>query len=115
MEPFHDEFVICSLLEMKSLEEQLQDDLLDITDQAMSLRYYPTRFIQMIHESGALVTAKSLLRDSDIQAGLMRLWELGRLDLSLEAQVLQPKYTDLFSPEERRSARERLEKMGWKL
>ena len=99
--------------QVETIEDRFKRDLLDISEQATKLHYYPARFVQMIHELGAFPTAKALLIDADIQSGLVRLWELGRLDLSLEAQVLKPEYSSEFSDVERRSARERLEKLGW--
>jgi len=41
------------------------------------------------------------------------LWECGRLDLSMEALVIDPRFEELFSAEEREIARERLVAYGW--
>ena len=79
---------------------------------AAELGYRPTYFIRMVHEFGGVGTAKRLLSTEDLQAGLTRLWELGRLDLSVEASVLQGPWKELFSDDERREARERLKAYG---
>ena len=49
------------------------------------------------------------------QSGLTRLWELGRLDLSVEAHVIKPEYSALFTEDERRVCAERLESFGYKV
>jgi hypothetical protein len=44
----------------------------------------------------------------DVSDGFTTLWELKRLDLSVEAFVLRPEYAPLFTEEERAIARARL-------
>lgn len=51
---------------------------------------------------------KRLLSSRTIQTGFERLWEMGRLDLSVEAHVLMDRYWGLFHDEGRREARDRL-------
>ena len=75
--------------------------------------YNPTRFHQMVQEHGGVETAKRLLATPDVQVGLTTLWECGRLDLSMEALVIDPRFEELFSAEEREIARERLVAYGW--
>jgi len=75
--------------------------------------YNATRFIQMMAEKGGLATAKTLLTANTPQEGFTRLWECGRLDLTVEALVLSPEYHELFTDEERRTAQQRLEDYGY--
>ena len=75
--------------------------------------YNATRFLQMLTEHGGLGTAKRLLASDEIQYGFTELWERGRLDLTVEAHVLKPKFQDLFSDEERQRARSRLKAHGY--
>lgn len=75
-------------------------------------RYNPTYFMRMVSEHGAVGAAKRLLASSGVQSGLLTLWECGRLDMSIEAMVIKPKYAALFTPDEIRSARIRLESLG---
>lgn len=74
--------------------------------------YRPTYFLQMINERGGVGAARSLLvgRASD---GFAKLWELGRLDLSVEALILQPAWHDLFTSEDKRVASDRLRAAGY--
>ena len=90
-------------------------DFLDISEQASKFGYYPTYFMQMLRDDNdAVKTARRLLKDTKIQSGLIRLWTEKSLHLSVEAQILKDEYLDLFSPEERRTALLRLEKLGYK-
>ena len=45
--------------------------------------------------------------------GFATLWQHNRLDLSVEAHVLKPEYTELFSDEERQLCRDRLKEFGY--
>lgn len=76
--------------------------------------YRPTYFLSMVREHGDLEAARRLINSSVLQSGLTRLWELGLLDQSAEALVLQDRWHDLFTEDERRKARERLIAHGYK-
>ena len=67
----------------------------------------------MVNEKGGLATAKALLAKPEPQEGFTTLWECGRLDLSMEALVIAPRFEELFSVEERERAKERLVAYGW--
>ena len=50
--------------------------------------YNPTYWLRMIHENGTVQAAKRLLRGPRASDGSTRLWEEGRLELSVEFLVL---------------------------
>jgi hypothetical protein len=70
-------------------------------------------FRQMIDQFGAVEAAKRLLISRDIQTGLIRLWELQALDRSMEALVIQERFTCLFTEDEIEEACRRLSEMGY--
>ncbi len=70
--------------------------------------YNATRFLQMVAERGGLETARQLLNAAAVSDGFTALWEKGRLDLSVEFQMLQPQFEDLFTEDERETALQRL-------
>jgi hypothetical protein len=70
--------------------------------------YNATRFLQMLDENGGLETAQILLHASGVSEGYTALWERGRLDLTVEALVIDPEWRELFTPEELHVARKRL-------
>lgn len=76
--------------------------------------YNATRFRHMVANEGGLKTAKKLLATSEPSDGFTALWECGRLDLTVECLIIQPKYQSLFSSAEISIARERLSQYGFK-
>ena len=56
-------------------------------------KYKASWYLDMLMARGGLQTAKDLLKTrEDVQSGLVKLWDLGRLDLSVENLVLQPEW-----------------------
>jgi hypothetical protein len=76
------------------------------------INYNPTRFRQMVADHGGVGAAQHLLNGPDASDGFTTLWEANRLELSVEAHVLLPRFTDLFTEGEKRTARYRLEEHG---
>jgi hypothetical protein len=76
------------------------------------INYNPARFRQMVAEHGGVGAAQHLLQGPDASDGFTTLWEAGRLELSVEAHVLLPRFARLFTDRERRTARFRLEQHG---
>ena len=75
---------------MPELESQFEDAMYEICRESRRLGYVPTRFLQMLNEQGALVTAHQLLGSGRHHDGFTRLWDIRLLDLSLECVVLKP-------------------------
>ena len=75
--------------------------------------YNATLFLRMLHQHGGLGTAKRLLATDGAQYGFGKLWECGRLDLTVECVVLVPKYRHLFDEPELDRARKRLRDYGF--
>jgi hypothetical protein len=68
----------------------------------------------MIGADGGVGAAKRLLRAGHLSAGFSKLWELGRLDLTVEALVLDRSWQELFSADEKEIARKRLRPFHYK-
>jgi 5-methylcytosine-specific restriction enzyme B len=99
---------------MSDLEADFQQAMLRAyRDAERDINYQPTQFFQQLNEQGAVAAAKQLLAQPNGSDGFTRLYMENRLDLSVEALVLQPQYAALFTDEERRVARERLEAAGY--
>ena len=98
----------------ESLEKEFGEAMLEIYRLARSeCRYNASYFIQMVNDRGGLQTAKHLLSIDDPQSGFQRLWECGRLDLTVEAQAIDSKYRTLFTPKEIQTAKRRLRDHGY--
>src|SRR4051812_33069183 len=75
--------------------------------------YVASYFLRMLSELGPVETARKLIATETPSEGFARLFELGRLDLTVEALVLERRWYELFTPQERRRARDRLIAHGW--
>ncbi|NHF73310.1 hypothetical protein [Paracoccus xiamenensis] len=93
-----------------SLEKKLNTSLEGLYRRTLKeARYNGSYFLKMLHERGGLAAAKALINKTDPSEGFARLWEIGRLDLTVEAFVLEnPEFHSLFTSEELGKARKRL-------
>ena len=98
---------------MGDLEGQFNHAMLGVYENANQHAYFATYFKRMIDQHGGLEAAKRLLAESEIQVGLMKLWELKLLDHSMEALVIQERFRSLFTKAEIAEARRRLEELGY--
>jgi hypothetical protein len=97
-----------------ALEKRFDRAMMDVYVHAKSdCDYNATYFLQMLHRYGGLETARRLLLANEVSSGFTVLWECGRLDLSVEAQVLRPEFSPLFSEHERTIAKDRLAQYGY--
>ena len=98
------------------LERRFNDAMLDVYRRAKSeASYNATRFLGMVTEMGGYEAARTLIHASTVSEGYTALWERRRLDLTVEAVILQPEWRDLFSELEREIARRRLAEYGYDL
>jgi hypothetical protein len=67
----------------------------------------------MVGDHGGVGAAQRLLHGPDASDGFTTLWEARRLELSVEAHVLLPRFRALFTQRELRKARHRLEEHGF--
>jgi hypothetical protein len=98
------------------LERRWHREMVSIYEDAKKIGYQPARFIQDVQERGGLAAARHLINDyaeSAASEGFMRLWELRRLDLSVEARALKPEYRPLFTRDERDRCDRRLQAYEW--
>ncbi|MGY4102482.1 GmrSD restriction endonuclease domain-containing protein [Nocardia sp. R16R-3T] len=75
--------------------------------------YRPGQFRRMVAEMGAVATARKLLATKQLSEGFSTLWEFERLDLTVEAAVLDERFAELFTDQERETARFRLQQFGF--
>ncbi|MGW8439313.1 hypothetical protein ACWGKS_29595, partial [Nocardiopsis sp. NPDC055879] len=61
--------------------------------------YTPSALLSMVSDLGPLGTARKLLAAPAVSDGFANLWDKGRLDLTVEALVLQPRFAPLFTEE----------------
>jgi hypothetical protein len=96
------------------LIEQFHQAMVDVYHDAKRLAHYnATYFYRMVLDDGGHEAARRLLTSAQISTGLAELWRKGRLDISMESLVLQPRFDTLFTDEEREIARRRLADLGY--
>ena len=96
-----------------NLEDSFHREMLRIYEEAKGFGYYPNYFLGMVVDRGGLSSAKHLISGSQLSDGFVRLWEEGRLDLSVEALVLQEPWSSLFTHEELAESCRRLDEVGY--
>lgn len=98
----------------EKLELAFYDAMIDIYRRAKAdAGYTATRFLGMVNDHGGRETAKILLRSPTVSEGYTALWERGRLDLTVEAVMLESKWAELFTDDERKIAVKRLVEYGY--
>ncbi len=99
---------------LDNLKNNFHDRMIEIYDQAKAeCNYSATRFYQMVSELGGLKAAQKLLATNKPSEGLTRLWEEKRLDISMEATILQKPWCNLFSETELLIAKKKLKELGY--
>ncbi len=78
-----------------------------------AIGYNARVFITMVEQHGGVETARRLLSTEDVQYGFDQLWEHGRVDLTVECHVLQPRFDGLFDENIQRAAAARLRALGY--
>lgn len=77
-------------------------------------KYSAPLFAELLKEHGGLETARRFIHSPDYAIGFAALWQRERLDLTVEAVILQePKWQPLFTPEELEICRKRLHEYGY--
>lgn len=85
-----------------TLAQQFQESLLATCQQAQVQvpRCQLTRLMQTIQQRGGVETVQELCRRGQYSDGFTALEQAGRLDLSLEAVVIQEKFGQLFTDDQ---------------
>jgi hypothetical protein len=92
------------------LEDKFQGAMFDVYRRAKNeAKYNATAFLGMLTDRGGLSTAKTLINAPKQSDGYGALLAAGRLDLTVEALVVEDsRWHSLFLPEEIGKARKRL-------
>jgi hypothetical protein len=100
---------------MQSGTKQFDGAMFDIYQRAKSeAGYNATIFLGMLSDRGGLATAKFLINSPKESDGYTALHLRGRLDLTVEAMVVEnARWHPLFTNEELTKARARLKKYGY--
>ena len=77
------------------------------------IRYRPNYFLGMLETDGGHLTVIRLLSANGVSEGFKKLWERGRLDLSVEALIVESEWCVAFDPVLLARAEKRLNEVGY--
>ncbi len=99
----------------ESLVRAFDGAMFDIYRRAKSeAKYNATVFLRMLTERGGLATAKALVNAPNVSEGYGHLYERGRLDLTVEALIVENvRWSGLFDESELDRAHSRLKQYGY--
>jgi len=92
-----------------NFEQRIQETIREM----MTLGYKPQAFITMMITDGTVNAVKKLINSSKIPDGFVKLWEMNRLDLSVENIIQEIEWEELFTEDERNKAKKRLKDYGY--
>lgn len=100
---------------MASLEQQFTMAMVENYQRAKDeAKYNATKFLQMVGKYGGQVTAKMLINAPEPSAGYTLLHLRERIDLAVEAVVLEDsRWHPLFTEDELNRAKKRLRQYGY--
>lgn len=100
---------------MERLKEQFNLAMFEIYRRAKDEANYPANiFLRMLSDRGGIETARYLINQSKPSEGYTHLYERDRLDLTVEAVVVEDgRWHPLFTPAEIEKARRRLIDYGY--
>ena len=74
----------------ETLKEEFREAMIAIYTRTFSAcGYRAGRFLEMVNTQGGLETAKILLREEEPRGGFVALHEQGRLDVTMEAVIVE--------------------------
>jgi 5-methylcytosine-specific restriction protein A len=79
-----------------------------------AIRYRPNFFLGMLENDGGHLTVIKLLSATGVSEGFKKLWENQRLDLSVEALVVESEWRSAFDPILIARAEKRLSDVGYR-
>ena len=98
---------------MEDIKSKFQIELLETCKEATKLGYKPSYFLRMIDDYGAHEAARNLIHNNKIHEGFMKLYDLKRLDLSVERSALKEEFSQLFTNKEKEICIKRLKDYGF--
>ncbi|MCO7186727.1 phospholipase D-like domain-containing protein [Tenacibaculum sp. XPcli2-G] len=104
--------------EFEKLEKELFDELIKSIDASLDAgaKINKSTILDLLHRYGAIGTTKRLVKEGakNLQSGLIKMFEINRLDLTFENIILHKKYRALFDETTLSKAKEKLEKLNYK-
>lgn len=101
--------------EFLQLENELHDELLQSIDLSVQIgaKINKDIILSQIYRYGAIGAANRVIKEGTekLHSGLIKMYEVNRLDLTIESIILKDKYHILFTPDILEKAQQRLDKL----
>jgi hypothetical protein len=98
----------------QTLEERFNTEMFNLYRRTKAEVYNPGQFLLSLYDRGGLGVARWYINDKTITSGFMRLLDAGRVDLTVEAWIIDhPVWHPLFTEDELNKARRRLVAYGY--
>ena len=99
---------------MTTLEKQFTESLIKNCEQAQKVcAYRGVRFMQTVQKFGGVKTAKEIIRKGRLSDEFEILEQAGQIKLTMEALVVDRRFSDLFTDDEVNSCYEILCEYGY--
>ena len=95
-------------------DERFTAFLRDAAAESRRIGHPPNNFVGMLNADGGFATAKRLFSKAQPSTGFFELYNLGRLDLTVEALVLEHEWRKYFDQDLLDLAAEKLKKVGYR-
>lgn len=95
------------------LVTELQSEFLRAIRECIDIGHYPVRFLNMLEDHGPVITAVHFVMTHQDPEGFESLNVSQRMDLTVEAIILQEPYRLLFVPEVLERAEYKLREVGY--
>ena len=97
--------------EIRQLEDEFNKEILSLLKIWLEeCDYKAPIFRKMVGRYGGYKTTKKLIMDLNPSYGFLKLYRMGRLDLTVEAVIGDSKWQELFTEQEKNRAKEKLDK-----
>ena len=97
---------------LEQIKINFHSEMEHIYRETKKLKYNPAYFRRMVCDKGGYEATRQLINTDKPSEGFTTLWELKRLDLSVEAHVIKREYSEIFTDYERLICIERLKDYG---
>lgn len=99
---------------MEQLKQELKSRYIDTYNECKKFRYSPRAFLDMVVSDEDIIdVTRKLIHKEGGTSGFATLYENGRLDLSVEKIILEPRYRQLFDKQDLQAAYDRLSQYGY--
>ncbi|MCY4030578.1 MAG: hypothetical protein OXF05_00505 [Hyphomicrobiales bacterium] len=100
-------------MDKEELKKRFEKEMHQVYKNVTKIHHPPTYLLRLIDDNGGFAAAVILLEKSEPSQTFFTLWELNRLDLSVETLVLKEPWRQLFEQRHLDEAERRLKDLNY--